>query len=172
MMTSDVLVMIDVVSRFDHDDGRTLLASFRARLRSMRAALDDARRAGTPVLYVNDRNGRWDGDTSGLLDDALAGPGADVVRTLAPQPDEAFLLKPRYSIFDHTMTEVLLGELESERLLLAGATTEGCVVQSGIDARELGYKVTILAGACATIDERLERVALRYAEDVAGIRVG
>jgi len=172
MMTSDVLVMIDVVSVFDHDDGPALLASFGERLESMKAVLDDARNAGTPVLYVNDRNGRWDGDTRALLDAAFDGPGGDVVKALAPQPGEAFLLKGRYSIFDHTMTELLLDELGSERLLLAGATTEGCVVQSGIDAREHGYKVTILAGACATIDERLERVALRYAEDVAGIRLG
>jgi nicotinamidase-related amidase len=171
-MTGDALVVIDVVSTFDHEDGPSLLACLRKRLDGVRGALDDARRAGTPVVYVNDRNGRWDGDGPRLLRDALAGPGGDVVRALAPEHGEAFLLKPRYSIFDHTMTELLLAELGAERLLLAGATTEGCVVQSGIDARELGYKVTILAKACATIDLRLEQVALRYAEHVAGVRIG
>lgn len=172
MMTSDALVMIDVVSTFDHEDGPSLLACLRERLGGIRGAVDDARSAGVPIVYVNDRNGRWDGDGPGLIRDALAGPGGDVVSSLAPQHGEAFLLKPRYSIFDHTMTELLLAELGAERLLLAGATTEGCVVQSGIDARELGYKVTILADACATIDQRLEQVALRYADQVAGIRIG
>jgi nicotinamidase-related amidase len=66
---------------------------------------------------------------------------------------------------------VLLRELEVDRLLLAGGATEACIVQSGIDARELGFKVTILAGACATIDEELEQISLKYAEEVAGIYV-
>jgi transposase-like protein len=38
-------------------------------------------------------------------------------------------------------------------------------------ARELDLKATILASACATVDEELERLALNYAERVAGIRV-
>jgi nicotinamidase-related amidase len=46
-----------------------------------------------------------------------------------------------------------------------------CVVQSAIDARELGFKVTILAGACATTDEELERLAFEYAERVVRARV-
>jgi nicotinamidase-related amidase len=55
--------------------------------------------------------------------------------------------------------------------LLAGAATEGCVVQSAIDARELGSKATILRAACATADEDLERIALAYAAEVGGIRI-
>jgi hypothetical protein len=34
--------------------------------------------------------------------------------------------------------------------------TEKCVVQSAIEARKDGFKVTILADACATTDERME----------------
>lgn len=44
-------------------------------------------------------------------------------------------------------------------------------MQSAIDPRELGFKVTILAGACATTDEELEQLALEYAERVVGARV-
>jgi nicotinamidase-related amidase len=44
-------------------------------------------------------------------------------------------------------------------------------VQTGIDARELGFKVTVVAPACTTIDGELERTALRYAERVAGMHV-
>ena len=73
------------------------------------------------------------------------------------------LLKHRYSGFDHTALELLLGDLHVERLVLAGAATEGCVVQTAIDARERGFKVTIVADACATTDPHLEEIALRYA---------
>src|SRR4029453_18582243 len=67
--------------------------------------------------------------------------------------------------------DLLLDELRVERLLLTGGATEACVVQTGIDARERGYKVTILADACATLNEQIERVALRYADEVAGMMI-
>src|SRR4051812_16048017 len=167
----DALLVIDVVSTFEHADGERLLASFRERLNALRAAIAGCRDRGVPVVYVNDRHGHWDGDVPRLLRDAVAGPGGDVASAVAPRKGEAFLLKSRYSAFDHTGLELLLAELDVGRLLLVGGTTEGCIVQSGIDARELGFKVTIVEPACATIDPELERTALRYAERVAGIHV-
>jgi nicotinamidase-related amidase len=169
---TDALLLVDVIQRFDHDDGSRLLRSARERLAGVEAAMERARAAGIPVIYVNDNAGRWDSDVSALVRSAIEhGQGGDVVGRLAPGEDDLFVLKPRYSAFDHTPLAILLGELEVDRLLLAGTATEGCVVQTAIDARELGFKVTILTDACATNDERLERVALEYAEQVVGARL-
>jgi nicotinamidase-related amidase len=77
-------------------------------------------------------------------------------------------VKPRYSAFDHTPLEIILRELEVERILLAGAATEMCVIQTAIDAKEEGFKVTILADACATADESIEQLAFEYAGKVVG----
>jgi nicotinamidase-related amidase len=168
---NDALLVIDVISDFEHEDGGTLLASFRDRLWAMQQVLARARAEGTPVIYVNDHHGRWDGDARGLVEEALGGHGGDVIAELAPRPGDPFLLKPRYSAFDHTALELLLRQLEIERVLLAGGATEACIVQSGVDARELGFKVTILSRACATVDPELEQISLRYASEVAGIHV-
>jgi nicotinamidase-related amidase len=167
----DALLVIDAINEFDHEDGDVLLASFRKRLPGLRDALAGARGGAVPVVYVNDQFGRWDGDAPGLVRRALAGKGGDVIAAAAPGVGEAMILKPRYSAFDRTPASLLLEQLEIERLLLVGGATEACIVQSGIDARELGYKVTIISGACATLDEELERIALRYAEEVAGMHV-
>lgn len=78
------------------------------------------------------------------------------------------MIKPHYSAFDHTPLELLLRELEVERLLLASAATEMCVAQTAIAARERGFKVSVLVDACATADERMERVSLDYLENVVG----
>lgn len=43
--------------------------------------------------------------------------------------------------------------------------------QSAIAARELGFKVTLLADCCATLDPQLEKIALTYLERVVGARV-
>ena len=164
----DALLLIDVINDFEHEDGGKLLESVRDRVPGFQAVLARARSSGTPVVYSNDMQGRWDSDAPALVREALEGQGGDVIAEIAPQPGDHFVLKPRYSAFDHTPLVILLRELEIERLLLAGGATERCLVQSAIDARELGFKVTIVTDACATVDERLERLAFEYAEKVVG----
>jgi|1186.fasta_scaffold47733_2 nicotinamidase-related amidase len=165
----DALLVVDVINTFEHEDGDRLLASFRERLPGFRAALEGARERGVPVIYANDTWGRWDADGPRLVRDALAAAGGDAIREVAPRDGDRFVLKARYSAFDHTPLVIGLRELEIERLLLAGSATERCLVQTAIDARELGFKVTILTDACATVDEELERLAFRYAEEVVGV---
>ena len=164
----DALVPIDLFQRFDHEDGDALLASLRERMPAMRAALEKARAAGVDVVYANDSGGRWDSDAPALVRDALAGPGGDALAELRPRDGDSFVLKPRYSIFDHSAIELLLGELQVERLVLIGAATEMCVIQSAIDAKEIGFKVTILRDACAAVDDDMERLSLEYAQRVVG----
>jgi|SRR5918992_401928 nicotinamidase-related amidase len=169
---NDALVLVDVINNFRHEDGEALLASFRERLPGMKKAIATARDADVPVIYANDNEGIWDGDSRRLVRDAIEnGLGGDLVSELAPRDDDRFVVKPRYSAFDHTPLEIILRDLEIERLLLAGTATEGCVVQTAIDGRELGFKISVLTDACATNDDRLERIALEYLEEVVGARL-
>lgn len=124
-----------------------------------------------PVVYANDTFGVWNGDRTAILERGLAGRGGPLLEPLLPADDDAFVVKPRYSAFDLTPLELVLSGFEVERILLLGAATEMCVTQTAIDARERGYKVTVIAGACATSDERLEQVALEYLESVTGTRL-
>jgi nicotinamidase-related amidase len=167
----DALVLVDVVQTFEHEDGDRLLESLRARHDGFVAALERGRSEGVPVVYANDNFGLWDGDAPRLVRSAVEGRGGELVEAIAPREGETFVVKPRYSAFDHTPLELILRELEVERLLLGGMSTEGCVAQTTIDARELGFKVTVLATACATTDERVEQLALGYLEQVAGARI-
>jgi nicotinamidase-related amidase len=164
----DALLLVDVVQGFEHEDAEELLASFRARHAGFVRALQQARSDGIPVVYANDNLGVWDGDAPRLVRQALEGPGGELVRPIVPREGETFVVKPRYSAFDHTPLDLILRELEVERVLLGGLSTEGCVAQTAIAARELGFKVSVLAEACASVDEQLERVALEYLEAVAG----
>jgi nicotinamidase-related amidase len=160
-----------VVNDFRHEDGEQLLASFRERHDGLVAALAAARSAGIPVIYANDNDGAWDGDAPRRGHKAVDGLGGALVAAIAPQEGDRFVVKPRYSAFDHTPLELILRDLEIERILLAGTANEGCVTQSAVDAREHGFKVSVLTDACATNDERLERIALEYLEEVVGARL-
>lgn len=87
---------------------------------------------------------------------------------VAPRDDDAFIVKPRYSAFDLTPLELVLADIDAERILLLGMATEMCVAQTAIDARERGYKVTAITNACASVDPELEQTALRYLTEVTG----
>jgi nicotinamidase-related amidase len=167
----DALLLVDVINPFDHEDGERLLASFRARHERLVRALDRARADGLPIVYANDNVGVWDGDAPGLVRRALAGAGGALVQAIAPREGDLFVIKPRYSAFDHTPLELLLRELEIERILLVGTATEMCVAQTAIAARERGFKVSVLVDACATVDERMEAISLDYLENVVGARL-
>jgi nicotinamidase-related amidase len=168
----DVLLVIDVIDDFRHEDGDQLLASFREKLGALRTVLDAARRQGIPVVYANDNRGVWDGDAQRQIRDAIDhGLGGDVIAALRPQEGESFVVKPRYSAFDLTPLELILADLGAERLLMMGASLEMCVTQTAIDARERRWKVTALVAACPGIDPELSKIALRYLEDVAGVFV-
>jgi nicotinamidase-related amidase len=163
--------VVDVLNDFDHEDGDELLVSFRERAGAMRRTIDAARAAGVPVVYVNDERGRWTSDAPRLVRDALSGRGGGLLETVAPHADDPVLLKHRYSAFDHTPLDILLEALDVHRVLLVGAATEGCVVQTAIAAREHGLEASIVVDACATTDAELEATALRYASEVGGIHL-
>ena len=166
----DVLLVVDLMT-FEHEDGAALLDSFRRRRDGIAGTLDLARRKEIPVVYANDNVGIWDGDAPGLVQRALEGKGREVLGPLAPRPGDRFVVKPRYSAFDHTPVELILRALQTERILLAGAATEGCVVQTAIDGRELEFKVSVITDACATNDERLEAISLEYLEQIVSARL-
>jgi nicotinamidase-related amidase len=164
----DAMLLVDVLSDFQHEDGSRLLASFRERFPALEGRLRAARAAAVPVIFANDNAGTWDGDRSALVRRALDGPAGELIARIAPSGDDRVVLKPRYSAFDHTPLDLILDALETERILLAGTATELCVAQTAIAAREAGLKVTVFADACASVDERNERVALDYLENVVG----
>ena len=168
-MDGDVLLVVDVIDDFRHEDGEALLASFRARLPTIRRVLEAARSSGIPVVYTNDNRGTWDGDAPLLVEEAARnGLGGDVVTALRPVQGDRFVVKPRYSAFDLTPLAFLLSSLDARRLVLVGGTTEMCVTQTAIDAREREYRVTVLADACAGISDEVQRVALAYLREVTG----
>jgi nicotinamidase-related amidase len=169
---SDALVLVDVLADFGHDDGHALFQAFARALPALREAVGAARAQGIPVVYANDDFGTWSGDRDAVLAEARRrAPQPDVLDEVAPEPTDAFLTKPRYSAFDHTPLDLLLREHGADRVLLAGTATEMCVAQTAIDAREAGYRATVLVPACASVDDRNAALALEYLERVVGTRL-
>jgi nicotinamidase-related amidase len=166
----DCVLLADVFNDFAHDDGERLLRSFRDAVDGVHDLLSWARGRGTPVVFANDAFGHWS-DAPAIVERARRGPGGPLVDRIRPASGEPFVVKPRYSAFDHTPLPMLLEQLQVERLLLGGMSTERCVAQTAIDAREEGLKVTVVTSACAAVDPKLAEIALTYLAEVAGVFV-
>jgi len=151
MMPRHALLLVDLISRFDFEDGPALLRGARRSLPAclrLRAAFDAA---GWPVVYGNDNFGRWRSDFQGLLARCLAAdaPGRALVEAIRPRPTDIVVLKPMHSAFFCTPLELVLRSLRVRRLVLAGVAGDGCISATALDAHMSHYEVQVAADATA-----------------------
>jgi nicotinamidase-related amidase len=76
--------------------------------------------------------------------------GAEIQAAVAPAAGEAVIEKNFPNSFRATDLKLLLDRAGVKNLVVAGMMTQMCVDSSVRQAADLGYKVTLLADACAT----------------------
>ncbi|MFG2720149.1 isochorismatase family cysteine hydrolase [Streptomyces sp. NPDC048416] len=163
-MGKTAVIVIDMINTYDHKDADLLLPAAREVLPSIVELLDRARRRDVPVIYVNDNFGQWRSHHGELLETALAGPHADLVRPLSPDKDSLFVLKARHSIFYETPLSYLLQDQDITHVVLCGQVTEQCILYSALDAHIRHLQVTVPRDAVAHIHEDLADAALLMME--------
>ncbi|HYZ62248.1 MAG TPA: isochorismatase family cysteine hydrolase, partial [Acetobacteraceae bacterium] len=125
------------------------------------------RDAGIEVLYTVIENLTQDGrDRS--LDYKISGLNvprgswdAKVIDAIAPAADEIVLPKTSSSVFISTNIDYVLRNLGVRYLLVAGGLTDQCVDSAVRDACDLGYLVTTVTDACATLTQDRHDWSLR-----------
>ncbi|MGK9170715.1 cysteine hydrolase [Inquilinus limosus] len=98
------------------------------------------------ITGFNVPKGSWDGK---------------VIDEIAPGEDEIVLPKGSSSVFVSTHIDYLLRNLGVKQLVLAGVLTDQCVESAVRDACDLGYLVTLVPDACATMSEERHQNSLR-----------
>jgi ureidoacrylate peracid hydrolase len=139
----------------------------RRALPNMRRLQAACRGAGIEVMYTVIESLTQDGrDRS--LDYKITGfhvPkgswDAKVLDAIAPGPDEIVLPKTSSSVFISTNIDYVLRNLEVRQLVLAGLLTDQCVESAVRDACDLGYLVTLVTDACATLNRERHAATLR-----------
>jgi nicotinamidase-related amidase len=143
---SDVaLLLIDVINDLDFPEANQLLRSARPMARRLLRLKMRARKAGIPVIYVNDNFGRWRSDFRRQVLHCLRenSRGREIVTLLRPDEDDYFVLKPKHSGFFSTTLETLLHYLGSKRLILTGIAGNFCVLFTANDAYMRDYDLII-----------------------------
>src|SRR5207253_10384277 len=97
--------------------------------RSLARPAGRARKAGVPVIYVNDNFGKWRSDfrqqLSHVLEDGVR--GEPIAKLLRPRRQDYFVLKAKHSGFYHTQLDLLIDYLQVRTVVLAGFATDMCV---------------------------------------------
>ena len=157
----EALVVVDMISTYEHEDGDVCAREVGGRLEAMVARVEQARRDGVPVVYVNDHYDRWDGSRERLVDWVLDQTrDRGLVEPLLPAPDDVFIVKARHSIFYETPLGYLLRSRQIDTLTLLGQVTEQCILYSALDAHVRHFGVQVAVDACAPIVPELGEAAL------------
>ena len=170
---TSAFLIIDVINPFDFEGAQALLEQTRGIVPNLRRLLEGARGAAIPVIYCNDNFGRWRSDFRANVDYCAGeeGTGAEVVRELLPAQSDYFILKPKHSAFFETPLRLLLNQLGTERLLLAGIATDSCILSTGLDAYMREFEVHVARDAVAAQTARRSDEALEVLGGGRGIHL-
>ena len=130
------LILIDVINDMEFERGEALLRNALPAAKKLSQLARRARNAGVPVIYVNDNFGKWRSDfrqqLGHVLEDGVR--GEPVAKLLRPDDDDYFVLKAKHSGFYHTQLDLLIDYLQVSTIVLAGLTTDICVLFTASDA--------------------------------------
>src|SRR5689334_19269890 len=137
------LLIIDVINDLNFPEARQLMRYAPAMARKILKLKQRAKRAGVPVVYVNDNFGRWRSDLRSLVEHCRKGKAKQMVDLLRPGQDDYFVLKPKHSGFFSSTLETLLRYLGVERLIITGVAGNYCVLFTPNDAYMRDYKLIV-----------------------------
>jgi nicotinamidase-related amidase len=156
------LLLIDVINDLDFPEANQLLRYARPMARKLLQLKRRAKKAGIPVIYVNDNFGRWQSDFRRQVRHCLRekSRGQEIVALLQPDEDDYFVLKPKHSGFFSTTLETLLRYLGSQKLIITGLTGNFCVLFTANDAYMRDYELIIPSDCTASNSAEENREAL------------
>ena len=111
-------------------------------------ALDGARAAGIPVIYVVHRGGPF----------ADYAPDIELHPGVTPADGEMVITKVRPGPFSTTALDVTLREMGRDTLVIMGVATSGCVLSGVRWAVDVNYSFIVLSDACSDGDPEVHRV--------------
>jgi len=171
-MKKEALLVIDMLNDFVGRGAPLEVPAAQQILPYVKRRIEEARRKQIPVIYICDTHRENDEEFKKWPKHAISGTkGAEVVGELKPKKDDFIVRKRRYSAFLATDLDLLLREIEVERVYLVGILTNICVFLTAAEAAMRDYQVVVYADSVAALSEKAHRFALTQLRDVLKVGV-
>jgi nicotinamidase-related amidase len=162
------LLLVDVINDFEFPGGDKLLDVAMRVAPQLKELKRRARLAGVPVIYANDNFGRWRSKFEDLLERCAeqGRKSRPFVEQIAPDSQDYAVLKPKHSAFYQTPLDVLLKNLGTRRLIVAGFCTNSCVQFTANDAYMRDLEILVPSDCAASQQPEDHESALRHMKTV------
>ncbi|MCB0870825.1 MAG: isochorismatase family protein [Solirubrobacterales bacterium] len=155
-----VLLVVDVIYNFVGDVPEPILESIKRwryscgergweGVKHLQRLIAAAREKQIPIVYTGmDRRpdgfdqGAWNWKSyrSGEASDIKGSLGNEIVKEIAPEPQDIYFVKDKPSAFHGTHLLDYLIYLGADTVITTGTTTSGCVRASAVDATQYNYR--------------------------------
>ena len=161
--SSVALLLVDVINDLDFPQNDQLLRESAQLAKRIAKMKQRCKQAGIPTIYVNDNHGKWRSQFPDVLKHCLRhdSPGRAMVKELVPQADDYIVLKPKHSPFYATPLQLLLEYIGVKTVILAGITTNACVMIAASDVYIRDYRLFVPSDCVAALTVRDQRNALK-----------
>jgi nicotinamidase-related amidase len=160
--TTTALVIGDMQNDFVDARGRLSVASSGATVPQVARLRDLARAHAMLVVYTQDWHGEEDPEFALWGPHAVGGTwGAEIVRELAPAPQDLVIRKLRYDGFYDTPLEHELRRRQIDTLIVTGTVSNICVLHTAGSAALRWFSVIVPVDAISALTEFDQYAALR-----------
>jgi nicotinamidase-related amidase len=163
-----VLLLVDFINPMEFPGAERLAPRAEQAARATAQLKARMTRAGAAAIYANDNYGHWRSAFHDVLGRCMEASGRSrrIAQLLKPTPEDLVILKPRQSAFYGTALDLLLAQMRTRNLVLAGLATDICVQLTAMDASLRGYNLWVPSDCTASESASLERASLRYMKRV------
>ena len=167
------VLIIDAINPLDFPGGKAFAQRAIRPARAIATLAERARRAGIPVVFVNDNFGRWRSDMKSLLEfvGQPACAGRRLMEWLKPEEEDFVVLKSTLSGFHQTPLEAMLRQGDVKTVIFTGFVTGNCVLFSAVDAYMRDFKIVVASDCVLDQTNEEHRDALKKMADVLKAKV-
>ncbi|MDX5324482.1 MAG: cysteine hydrolase, partial [Exiguobacterium sp.] len=97
--------------------------------------------------------------------------GRDIAKRIAPEDKEYFIIKPRHSAFYGTQLDILLRQLDVDKIVMTGVASDICILFSANDGYMREYELHVPQDCVAAETDKRNESALTVIHETLGIPI-
>jgi len=139
------LIVVDLQNEY-LPTGKLPLTGIDTAVENAIRVISDARDAGLPVFHIRHESA----EEAPIF--AKGSVGANIQSDVAPRDNESVIVKKHINAFRETDLKQQLEAADVQEIVVIGAMSHMCIDAVVRAAADMGYPVTVLHDACATLD--------------------